>query len=269
MSDDRKTSESPDDGTRSVPTTSNDIDAEIADHLATAAERLQAQGASPTDARAQAQSEFGDAATVRRSCHWIQHGDSLMFRGAVIALLSILCLGLMITAVASWRTQARMAEQMTALTEQLKSLAERPAVAAPAPPAVEAQTEVKPLEFQGQAFVGTADRAAANKSLAILSVADGQIARRITTDAGGKFQSGPLPAGDYALVASLENFDRGEVQTAPILLYPGAPLAALTFDVGYPTGRIKIEVSRALPQNAKEGQFTIESRLLIKVATQR
>ena len=48
-----------------------------------------------------------------------------MFRTAVIALLSILCLVLGATVFTSWHSQRQMAEQLSALAEQLKLLAEQ------------------------------------------------------------------------------------------------------------------------------------------------
>ena len=76
-------------GTRSVPTTDpvGRDQAEIADHLATSAERLQAQGIAQTEAQPESQEKFGDPQTISRRCYWIKQGDALMFRTAVIALL--------------------------------------------------------------------------------------------------------------------------------------------------------------------------------------
>src|SRR5205085_6116348 len=117
-----------------------EIQAEIDDHLSTAAERLRSQGLPENLARQQSQEKFGDALAISRRCYWIKQGDALMFRTAVIALLSILCLVLGATVFTSWHSQRQMAEQMSALAEQLKLLAEQQHSAAPAlPPA-----EVKP-----------------------------------------------------------------------------------------------------------------------------
>src|SRR6266404_398554 len=154
------------DGTRSVPTTDPvapdpaaiEIQAEIDDHLATAAERLQSQGFAENEARQKSQQKFGDAAAISRRCYWIKQGDALMFRSAVILLLSILCLALGATVFTSWRSQRQMAEQMSALAEQLKLLAEQQRSAAPTLPPAEA----KPLEITGQVYVGSPDKPSAN-----------------------------------------------------------------------------------------------------------
>src|SRR5438045_1954912 len=71
-----------------------EIQAEIDDHLATAAEQLQSQGIATQEALQKSQQKFGDAAAISRRCYWIKQGDALMFRTAVILLLFILCLSL-------------------------------------------------------------------------------------------------------------------------------------------------------------------------------
>src|SRR5688572_13446363 len=90
----------------------SEIAAELSDHLATAAEHLQQQGVPATTAHGQAQAQFGDLAAIGRRCYWIKQGDTLMFRFAIIGLLSILGIALGITALGTWRSQTRMAEQM-------------------------------------------------------------------------------------------------------------------------------------------------------------
>lgn len=107
------------------PDPAGEIEAEIADHLATAAERLEQQGLAADAAKRRAEENFGDPAAISRRCFWIKQGDTVMFRSAVIGLLLMLCVALGMTALASWRSQAQMADQMTALAAQLKSLAER------------------------------------------------------------------------------------------------------------------------------------------------
>src|SRR5438552_17450825 len=101
------------------------IEVEIADHLATAVERLKAQGLPSAEAQRTSQQKFGDTAAISRRCYWIKQGDALMFRTAVILLLSILCLALGATVFSSWRSQRQTADQMAALAEQLKALAEQ------------------------------------------------------------------------------------------------------------------------------------------------
>src|SRR4051812_24538015 len=91
-------------GTRSVPPADPvavEIEAEIADHLATAAEQLQSQGLAADQAQQKSQEKFGDPASIGRRCYWIKQGDYLMFRALVIALLGILCVALAFTALGS------------------------------------------------------------------------------------------------------------------------------------------------------------------------
>src|SRR4051812_4130527 len=71
-----------------------EIQAEIADHLATAAEKLQSQGLSTNEAREKSHSKFGDPETISRRCYWIKQGDALMFRTTTIVLLTLLCVTL-------------------------------------------------------------------------------------------------------------------------------------------------------------------------------
>jgi hypothetical protein len=240
-----------------------EIEAEIADHLATTAERLETQGVSSPDARQKSQEKFGDAAAIGRRCYWIKQGDTLMFRGALIALLAVLSIGLAMTVLVSWQTQSGMAEQMRALAEQLKELAERQKEARSAPPA---PAEPKPLEIQGKVYHGSPDKPAAGTEVMICRAADGEIVRRVSTNDGGVFQSGPLNAGDYTLVANGVPdgpYRKLGIQTAPLYVYPGAPLADVQIDATYRSGRVAIEISRPLPKVEVEGKYTIDSRLYI------
>ena len=125
------------------------IHAEIADHLATSAQQLQSHGLAPDQALQKSQEKFGDPAAIGRRCYWIKQGDTLMFRTAVIALLAILCVALGFTTISSVRSQRQMADQMTALAQQLKALAEQK-IAAPAPP-----VEQPPQEISGQVYIET------------------------------------------------------------------------------------------------------------------
>src|SRR5262245_23931133 len=171
-------SKSPSDEARvSADPIAGEIQAEIHDHLATAAEQLQSQGATSAEAHAQPQQKFGNAAAISRRCYWIKQGDALMFRTAVILLLSLLCLAFGATVFSTWRSQRQTAEQMAALAEQLKLLAEQQrAAAAPTP-----STEPKPLEITGQVFIGSPDKPSACTEVMICRVSDGEVVRRVTT----------------------------------------------------------------------------------------
>jgi hypothetical protein len=237
------------------------IEAEFADHLATSTERLTSQGASPGEAGRRSQEKFGDAAAIGRRCWWIQQGDALMFRVAVVSLIVVLCLALAITTLGSWQSQSRMADQMNALSQQLKALAERPEPA----PAV-----TKPAELKGKLFVNSADRPAAGAEVLIARVDDGEIVRRVTTDARGEFQSGPLPAGDYSVLSKLQPKRTHEpfgVQSAPVYVYPGVDMPPVELDVAFHYGRLQFEPSRPLPKLEVAAKYTIESRLFVRVFT--
>ncbi len=242
-----------------------EIQAEIADHLATATEKLQSQGIASNEAREKSEAKFGDAATIGRRCYWIKQGDFLMFHTATIVLLTLLCCALGVMAFNGHRSQRQMAEQMTALAEQLKALAERPIVQSQ-------PSEHPPQEITGQAYVGSPTLPVKNKEVMIVNATDGSIVRRVLTDDDGKYRSGPLGAGDYCLVSSVATQSPltpyfPYIQTAPIYVYPGLPAPGHDFDVAEQAGRLAIELSRELPSLRVDDKYTIESRLLIEVAT--
>lgn len=248
----------------------NAIDAEIADHLATSSDRLLAQGLDAHAARKQSQEQFGDVAAISRRCYWIKQGDYLMFRTAVIILLVVLCLGLGVTAFSSLRTQQQMAQQMVVLAEQLKAVAQRQQPEAPLLAAK--PSEPPPQEITGKAYIKQLSVPASKKEVLVLSANDGQIVRRVMTDDQGRYQSGPLAAGDYCLVTGVENAPRQTpfypyLQSGPIYVYPGLPAPGHDLDVVQHAGRLSVELSRPLPRLEVEGKYTIESRLFIRVAT--
>jgi type II secretory pathway pseudopilin PulG len=241
-----------------------EIQAEINDHLATSAEQLQSHGATSAEARAQSQEQFGDAATISRRCYWIKQGDALMFRTAVIVLLSLLCLALGATVFTSWRSQRQTADQMTALAEQLKALAEQQRSVASTPPSA---AEPKPLEITGQVYVGSPDKPSPNTEVMICRVGDGEVVRRVTTGDDGTFRSGPLVAGDYTLLANGVRPPEWKgsmgMQTAPIYLYPGQQSPNVAIDVRYRHGGIRVKLSNPLPDMKVEGKYIIASRLYL------
>ena len=253
-------------GDREQPASSVDpvaaqIEAEIADHLATSAEKLAAAGASADEARRQTQQKFGDIAAIGRRCWWIKQGDTLMLRGALIGLIVALCLALVVVTIGGWQAQSRISIQMNLLSEQLKALAERPPPTAPAE---------QPLEVAGRVYAGTPEQPAAGAEVSISRVEDGEIVRRVTTDDRGAYRTGPLTAGDYTLHAKLQSVEWAPpqaIQSAPVYVYPGVEIPSVDLDVAWHFGRIQIEPSRPLPKVEVEGKYTIESRLFVKVLT--
>jgi hypothetical protein len=247
------------------------IRAEISDHLATAAERLEAEGASPAESQRAAAAAFGDVGEVGRRVYWIRQGDVLIWRGAIALLVAGLAVSLVIVSARSWLAESQMAGEISALTEQLQKLAEQQAQSpAPAAPAVPA-----PLEITGTAYISSPDRPAASVPIELVDVQTGKSVRQFTSDESGKFKSGPLAGGDYALIAEvLEDAPKSEqpllVQSAPISAYPGIAIPPQTLDLLFPYGRLAIELSRPLPtfETVFEGQTTkYETRLFIKVKT--
>jgi type II secretory pathway pseudopilin PulG len=234
-----------------------EIQAEITDHLATAAEQLQSQGAAPNEARQRSQAKFGDAAAISRRCYWIKQGDTLMFRTAIIALLTILCLALGFTAFSSYRSQHQMAEQMALLAEQLKAIAGQQRTAPIVPPT---PAEPKPLEITGQVYNGSPNKPSANTDVMICRVSDGEIVRRVRTRGDGAFQTGPLGAGDYTAIVKSSGRD---VQSRPIYLHQGASDVHVPIDATYYGGDVAIELSQPLPRTEVPGKYTIASRLYI------
>jgi hypothetical protein len=240
-----------------------EIEAEIFDHLATSAEKLTAAGASADEARRQTQEKFGDARAIGRRCWWIKQGDTLMLRGTLIGLIVALGLALVVVTIGGWQAQSRMSIQMSILSEQLKSLAERQSPAAPAEP---------PLEITGRVYAGAPEQPAAGVEVSISRVEDGEIVRRVTAGPGGAFRSGPLTAGDYTLHAKLQSVGWAQpqaIQSAPVYVYPGVEIPQVELDIAWHFGRIQIELSRPLPKVEVESKYTIESRLFVKVLTNR
>jgi len=188
-----------------------------------------------------------------------------MFRGAVALLLVVLAVSLVAITVRSWQAESRMAEQIGALTAQLKELAERPQTP-PAPPVV-----ASPIEITGRAFRAP-DKPAWGAPLSIIDVTDGNTIRQVKSETDGAFTSGPLAGGDFAIFgpASPAGTDGPlYVQSAPIAAYPGVDVPHQDFDLRFDFGRLGIELSRPLPDFEVEGEGKLESRIFIKVLTPR
>ena len=246
-----------------------EIQAEITDHLATAAERHQSGGLGETESREKAREAFGDVREIGRRCYWIKQGDSLMYRGAIALLLAVLALSLIAVTLRSWQAESRMADQIGALTAQLKELAERQPAAA-APIAIPA-----PIEITGRAFAG--NRLAGGAPLSVIDVSHGKTVRQLKSDSDGSFTSGPLAGGDFALVGPVSpaapTEEPMQVQFAPIAAYPGVNVPHQDLDLAFHYGRLGISLSRPLPEfeveGDGEGKGKYESRIFIKVLTPR
>jgi hypothetical protein len=94
----------------------------------------------------------------------------------------------------------------------------------------------------------------------------------VRSDAQGQYRSGPLPDGDYALVAALESKTPPSylyAQSQPIYVYPGMGPSHFDFDVAYHAGRLRLTTSRPLPRRQVAGKYTIDSRLMVSVTVPR
>jgi hypothetical protein len=233
-----------------------DIDAEIADHLASAAADLVRRGRDPEEAETTALRRFGPIASVRRSCWWIQIGDRIMFRWLAITLMAAMLIAVLALALGGWRVQTALADRLDGLTEELSSmrraqdkLLDRPAVEMP--------------KIHGQAYLGDASRPAANVELEIWNASNVRLFRRLTTDGEGRFQSHSLPEGDYFLLAPLLPATGREhyvtlpgntglfyhLQSQPLYVYPGTELDPLALDVQLKWGQVSVEI---VPPRARE-----------------
>src|SRR4051812_19682837 len=99
-----------------------EIDAEIADHLASAAANLQRQGCPPPEAQRRAGERFGDVEFVRSRLWWIDEGEKVMWRALGVSLLVIVSFGLIALAYGGWRMQRSMDDRLIQLTDQLEAL---------------------------------------------------------------------------------------------------------------------------------------------------
>lgn len=112
-----------------------DIADEIEDHLACSAERHEATGLRPEDARAAAVSDFGDPKRIAVELALIAQGDTRMRQKILYALIGGLTVALVATAFFGYRSTVMMREQMDLVRMQLRAVAEAPerAAAEPAP----------------------------------------------------------------------------------------------------------------------------------------
>ena len=170
-----------------------------------------------------------------------------MFRTAVIVLLSLLSLALGVAVFTSYRSQRQMADQMSALAEQLKALADDKSWLRFPP------RGPNPSRWKSPAKCSLARPIAQRptpKSKSVTS-AMAKPCRRVSTGDDGRFNSGPLAAGDYSLLSPVagpaNSSAQMRVQTAPIYLYPTAPTAEVQIDASYHAGQIQVELSARFP----------------------
>lgn len=226
--------------------------AEIADHLAAAADDLVRRGEAEDQAARMAIARFGDVARVKRQCWWIHNGEDVMFRTAGIALLSLLTIGVAVVGFGGWQLSRNLASRTEELSGQLASLAATQE-------AMLAQQ--RPPEITGRAYLGDPSKPAKDVEIQVFRFADeppsnmgmqasGVVMRRLRTDALGHFDSGILQSGEYCLLGPLLN-PEGEVnenellftklQSRPLYLTAGVGKSEVEFNVEAPA-RIRLSV---------------------------
>lgn len=102
----------------------------------------------------------------------------------------------------------------------------------------------------------------------ICRVDDGEIVRRVSTAATGGFQSGPLPSGDYTVIAKQPNSaapPRIGLQSAPIYLYPGVPSPRVELNADPAKGQIAVTLAEPLPRLEVKDKYVIDTRLFFRV----
>lgn len=230
-----------------------EIETEIADHLAAAVERFQQEGLAPPEAQRRAGERFGEIEAVRRRLWWIHEGEAIMWRTLGIGLLVVVFAGLAIATYGGWRMQRSMDDRLAQLTEQLDALnrTQRELLDREKPSAT--------LEIDGRAYLGEPSKPAAGATVQICrfpeKTEEGVLAvRSLTTDAQGVFRSRPLPPGDYYVLAKLMHpadlaVSRPHyVQSRPLYLYAGlARPETVELDVQFHYGTLVLEASRSLP----------------------
>src|SRR4029079_9928920 len=179
--------------------------AEIADHLAAAADDLVRRGEAEDQAARMAIARFGDVARIKRQCWWIHNGEDVMFRTAGIVLLSLLTIGVAVVGFGGWQLQRNLASRTEELSGQLASLTTTQQ-------AMLAQQ--RPPEITGLAYLGDPSKPAKDVEIKVFRFSDetpsnmgmqasGVGMRRLRTDALGHFDSGILQSGEYCLLAPL------------------------------------------------------------------
>ncbi|HEV3137886.1 MAG TPA: permease prefix domain 1-containing protein [Pirellulales bacterium] len=229
------------------------VAAEIADHLAAAANDLVRRGEAEEQAARLALARFGDVARVKRQCWWIHNGEEVMFRTVGIALLTLLTIGVAVVGFGGWQLQRNLTSRTEELSEQLASLTTTQQ-------AMLAQQ--RPPEITGLAYLGDRSTPAKDVEIKVFRFseeppsnnlgqrASGVVTRRLHTDASGHFDSGILQAGEYCVLGSLVDpegnankpeFLFTQLQSRPLYLTAGVGKSTVELDLAA-SGRIRLAV---------------------------
>ena len=218
------------------------IDAEFEDHLASAAAALAQRGAGVDDAQRLAGQAFGDVTLIKRRCWWIQQGDRVMFRAVTIGLMLMLCAALVAMAIGGWHLNARLQDLATVLADlKEKQAGERPAAAVP--------------EITGFCFLKDRKHPAAGAQVELRELPEMTVLRRFQADTKGRFRSGPVSSGDYALLAPLQGSEKLTIdddpafatQSQPLYVSEGTSPEGVALDVYFASGHATVELKTELP----------------------
>ncbi len=240
----------------------NDIAAELADHLAESTAAARVRGLNEEQAKAHAAGCFGDVAAILRQCWWIKKGDAIMFRSAAIILGCICVIGLFAVAYSTWQIEASFTDRMDTLSGELRQLNETQQRLL----ANLSRADVDHAEQQitGKLYLGDPSVPAVNAEVEIWNAKTQTMVRQVRTDSNGHYATGALSDGEYFVFAPLvgpgnsiipyrtsgdrrpESRKRFYVQSEPMTVWPdGAPLSC-DLDVQLQTGRVRLEFNRAV-----------------------
>ncbi|HVJ82992.1 MAG TPA: permease prefix domain 1-containing protein [Planctomycetia bacterium] len=132
-----------------------ELQAELADHLASAAESNQRKGEPPGAATAAALAAFGDPAKIARACWWIKRRNEVMKNAALLCGIGLLAVAALFTSVQSWTAQRATASKLEAVSDRLGALVDLQQKTLVA-------SEGRPVEISGSLYLDSPDRPAAN-----------------------------------------------------------------------------------------------------------
>jgi hypothetical protein len=176
----------------------SDITDELTDHLSLAARDLQLAGHTSDEAQQLAHQRFGDIASIRRRLWWIHQGDELMLRTALAIVCVVLVIAVAALGIGNWRmsrtiddlhsTLVTMNENQQKLTDSQQKII---------------QNVNRPLTIAGRLYFGDPAKPVGGARIDLYSFPDGRLIDEFASDFAGRFETKPLPAGKYYLIAPL------------------------------------------------------------------
>lgn len=258
-----------------------EIEAEIADHLASAAEADQRAGCDVETAVGRAMARFGSIRRTRWKCYWIQQGDEIMLRAGVVFLALCVVVLLAVVLAGGWRMQSTLdglEAAVSTMNETQSALLE-----------VQRQAN-QPPQIRGMCYIGDPKVPAAGVEVMIFKYDDLSKVGTATTNAEGEFASPSLANGQYFVVAPLvgpsksgqkavdrddfrteaERKERAQarrdgayepspvfyIQSAPLNVYAGANAAEARLDVQmFDYGRVALRLEGSVKEKHEFEQF--------------